>query len=103
MNKPKLVTDRRPGWQGPYGAVDMNEERKMNDIIDLAVNAGMLNYIDNETPRRYFIDGNADLDELNLFAKSLIIECAKVADDNYDKGLCPVGNFIKEHFGVNDE
>ena len=24
MNKRKLVTDRRPGWQGPYGAVDMN-------------------------------------------------------------------------------
>ena len=33
MNKRKLVTDRRPGWQGPYGAVDMNvpEEHKIAD------------------------------------------------------------------------
>jgi len=33
MNKRKLVTDRRPGWQGPYGAVDMNipEEHKIDD------------------------------------------------------------------------
>jgi hypothetical protein len=32
MNKRKLVTDRRPGWQGPYGAVDMNveDETKMH-------------------------------------------------------------------------
>jgi len=69
-------------------------------ITEIALDVGLLNYVDNETPRRYFIHGNADLEELNLFAKSLIIECAKVADDNYDKGLCPVGNFIKEHFGV---
>jgi len=38
MNKRKLVTDRRPGWQGPYGAVDMNEEvssaEKLNDAIE---------------------------------------------------------------------
>jgi hypothetical protein len=75
----------------------------MKDIIDLAVEAGILNYVDNETPRRYFMDGNADIDELNLFAKLLITECAKVADDNFNKGLCPVGNFIKEHFGINNE
>jgi len=38
MNKRKLVTDRRPGWQGPYGAVDINEEvsssEKLNDAIE---------------------------------------------------------------------
>ena len=38
MNKRKLVTDRRPGWQGPYGAVDMNEQQtsseKLNDAIE---------------------------------------------------------------------
>jgi len=38
MNKRKLVTDRRPGWQGPYGAVDMNKEvstsEKLNDAIE---------------------------------------------------------------------
>ena len=34
------------------------------------------------------------------FANLIIKECAKIADDNYDKGFCPVGGFIKEHFGV---
>ena len=32
MNKRKLVTDRRPGWQGPYGAVDMNEVKKRSEV-----------------------------------------------------------------------
>ena len=30
------------------------------DIIDLALETGLLNYVDNETPRRYFISGHAD-------------------------------------------
>ena len=34
------------------------------------------------------------------FAKLIIIECVKVADDNYDKGFCPVGGFILEHFNI---
>ena len=33
-------------------------------------------------------------------AELLVRECAKIADDNYDTGFCPVGGFIKEHFGV---
>ena len=37
---------------------------------------------------------------LEKFAELLIKECAKVANDNFDKGFCPVGDFIKEHFGV---
>ena len=43
MNKRKLVTDRRPGWQGPYGAVDMNEDtsssEKLNDAIEAWVDS----------------------------------------------------------------
>lgn len=37
---------------------------------------------------------------LEKFAELLIKECAKVANDNFDKGFCPVGEFITEHFGV---
>jgi hypothetical protein len=38
MNKRKLVTDRRPGWQGPYGAVDMNsEEQTLTEVMDEAI------------------------------------------------------------------
>ena len=33
-------------------------------------------------------------------AELLVRECAKIADEHYDKGFCPVGGFIKEHFGV---
>jgi hypothetical protein len=39
-----------------------------DDIIRLALDAGLLNYVDNETPRRYFIHGHADLEELERFA-----------------------------------
>ena len=34
------------------------------------------------------------------FAELIIRECAKVADDNFNKGFCPVGDYIKQHFGV---
>jgi hypothetical protein len=34
------------------------------------------------------------------FAELIVAECAKVADNNFNKGLCPVGDYIKEHFGV---
>jgi len=34
------------------------------------------------------------------FAKLVIRECAKVADNNYDKGFCPVGGFVLEHFNI---
>ena len=38
---------------------------------------------------------------LNLkteFAQLIIAECARVADENFNGGFCPVGGFIKEHF-----
>ncbi len=38
-------------------------------LIDLALKAGLINYVDNETPRRYFICGHADLEEVAKFAK----------------------------------
>lgn len=39
-------------------------------------------------------------DAIIKFATLLIQEAARVADLNYDKGFCPVGSDIKEHFGV---
>lgn len=38
-------------------------------LIDLALKAGLINYVDNETPRRYFICGHADLEEVAKFAR----------------------------------
>lgn len=43
----------------------------------LALDAGLLNYVDNETPKRYFIDGHADLDEVQKFAELIVRECAQ--------------------------
>ena len=48
----------------------------MNErILKLALDAGLLNYVDNETPRHYFVHGHADLEEVEKFAESLIREC----------------------------
>lgn len=40
----------------------------MNDIIRLALDANLLNYVDLETPRRYFICADADVEEVERFA-----------------------------------
>jgi len=37
---------------------------------------------------------------LEKFVELIVKESAKVADDNFNKGFCPVGDYIKQHFGV---
>ena len=37
---------------------------------------------------------------LEKFVELIVKECAKIADDNFNKGFCPVGDYIKQHFGV---
>lgn len=49
-------------------------ELTKSKIIDLAIQAGLLNYVDNETPRRYFIPGYADHGEVIEFANLLLKE-----------------------------
>ena len=39
-------------------------------------------------------------DEHYDVAVAVIRACADVADDNFDKGFCPVGGFILDHFGI---
>jgi hypothetical protein len=39
-----------------------------DDIIRLALDAHLLNYVDHETPRRYFIRADADVEEVERFA-----------------------------------
>jgi hypothetical protein len=82
----------------------------MNERIQkLALDAGLLNYIDNETPRRYFINGHADLEEVKEFAELIVQKCVSIV------ALHGINNFenediswacknivkeVKEHFGV---
>ena len=73
----------------------------MNDrIIKLGLESGMLNYVDNETPRHYFLCGNADEECLEKFAELIINECAEVAGCNGHVSGFTLGDLIKEHFGV---
>lgn len=73
----------------------------MNERIQkLALDVGLLNYIDNETPRRHFISGNADLEEVEEFAQLIVRECARLADEPTSHPFQSYGVMIKEHFGV---
>jgi len=78
-------------------------------IKELALQAGLINYIDNETPRRYFISGNADLEEVEEFAQLIAQECAGICMEMYAKcaGLPGDGAlakdcayWIKNDFGI---
>lgn len=75
-------------------------------ILKLALDANLINYIDHETPRVYFIDGYADIEDLEKFAESIIRECMNVlmvlhkeADTKHNY-YHYAANQIKEHLGV---
>ena len=76
----------------------------MNErIIKLGLESGMLNYVDLETPRHYFLCGHADEECLNKFAELIVRECSKIADDWVDdknNGKNYPSEIIKQHFGV---
>jgi len=83
----------------------------MNKQIEkLAADAGLLNYVDNETPMRYFIDGHADLEEVEKFAELIVRECANQCDllldhkisSEWARGTHDCSRAIKKHFGVEE-
>ena len=86
----------------------------MNELIkQLALDAGLLNYVDHETPRRYFINGHAEQEDVEKFAELIVKECARViVNGGYWSGgpLGPkrqctppeIAQMIKEHFGVEE-
>ena len=74
-------------------------------IKELAKQAGLMQtkWADEETgrePVRIWQESLNNPGALAAFAELIIRECAIVADNNYDKGFCPVGGFIQKHFGV---
>ena len=86
----------------------------MNERIkELALDAGLLNYVDHETPRRYFVHGHAEQEDVEKFAELIVAECARViVNGGYWSGgpLGPkrqctppeIAQMIKEHFGVEE-
>jgi hypothetical protein len=68
-------------------------------IIKLGLESGMLNYVDHETPRYYFLCGNADEECLKKFAESIVRECMSYMKD----GDIDFAKFmIKRNFGVEE-
>ena len=56
-----------------------------DDIIRMALDAHLLNYVDLETPRRYFIRADADVEEVERFAALVAAAereaCAKACEE----------------------
>jgi hypothetical protein len=77
----------------------------MNDkLIQIGLDSGMLNYVDNETPRHYFLSGHADEQDLQKFAELIVQECVAIVADAVDHRE-PASTYvskIKEHFGLTE-
>jgi hypothetical protein len=76
----------------------------MNErIIKLGLKSGILNYVDHETPRHYFLCGNADEKDLEEFAKLIVEDCADLFEIEWGESNLTgndVGYVLKKHFGV---
>lgn len=71
------------------------------NIAKLALDAGLINYVDLETPRRYFVHGNADTEEVEDFALLIATETLKVLGEagHLKSSLLCLGTIV-EHFGA---
>ena len=78
----------------------------MNELIkQLALNAGLLNYVDHETPRRYFVHGHAEQEEVAEFAELIVRECAHLVggytkENEFGTDVKEAYEEITKHFGV---
>lgn len=76
-------------------------------VTKLAVDAGLINYVDLETPRHYFIHGHADLEEVEKFAESIVKEAIWIVSKRYmgdnnreDMEVRRCVEDLKKHFGI---
>ena len=80
----------------------------MNErIIKLGLESGMLNYVEHETPRHYFLCANADEECLAKFAELVVKECVTVLEQHHPYTIDPEAyhyaiSLIEEHFGVEE-
>jgi len=84
------------------GKSTMNER-----IKELALDAGLLNYVDHETPRHYFINGNAEQEDVEKFAQLVIQECVDTLNKRFmgdlnreDMEVRRCIEDVKKHFGL---
>jgi len=73
-------------------------------ITELAVKSGLLNYVENETPRYYFVDGHATEDNVQEFAKLLLEDVLDICNRGNDtQTTCGgVAILVRQRFGLND-
>jgi len=70
-------------------------------IKELAKQAGLVQtkWADADTERvRIWQESLNNPGSLEKFAELIVRECAEIANNNYNKGFCPVGGFIEDHF-----
>jgi uncharacterized protein YutE (UPF0331/DUF86 family) len=80
----------------------------MNErFIKLALDAGLLNYVDHETPRHYFINGHAEQEDVEKFAQLIVQECIDTVKKRFmgdlnreDMEVKRCIEDLKKHFGV---
>lgn len=81
----------------------------MNEnLIRIGLDSGMLNYVDNETPRNYFIASWADEECLAQYTEMIIRECIGIIHEQerlpqgflYPKNAVTLSYAIQNHFGV---
>ena len=51
------------------------------ELVKLALDCGLLNYVDHETPRHYFMADWATAEDLYEYTKKVIKLCAEIAKD----------------------
>ena len=71
-------------------------------FIKLGLEANLLNYVDNETPRRYFVCGNADLEDVKDFARLVSQEQVKEIE-RLREALAVIYKAADTERGENDE
>ena len=81
----------------------------MDIVKQFALDAGLLNYVDHETPRRYFVHGHAEQEDVEKFAELIVRECIDIAGkEDFDVMMkegypcSQTAKKIKQHFGVEE-
>jgi|LakMenEpi03Aug12_release.lakeMendotaPanAssembly.Ray.scaffolds.fasta_scaffold4764725_1 hypothetical protein len=81
----------------------------MNEKFEkLALDAGLLNYIDNETPRECFVASWADVDEVEDYGRKILQEVFRIMQEqekipagfHYGKSAGVYVSAIKNEFGI---
>ena len=75
----------------------MTDYKPQNPLLcKLGTDAGLLNYIEHETPREYFMSAWATEEDVFAFAETIIRTCAEIAmREEHDPYEC-----IMKHFGL---